>query len=671
MPDTTIPTPKLLWQPTPGLLSDCNLARYTSWLAQEKNLHFNDYPSLWKWSTDHIADFWESLWEYFKIEHHTPYKQVLSGTQMPDFEWFEGATLNYAEHIFRQKTDARPAIIFQSERHPLTEISWAELEDQTASLAHFFRESGIQHGDRVAAFLPNTPHAVVAVLATMSVGAVWSSCSPDFGAASVADRFAQIQPRIFIAVDGYAYGGKAFDKRDTVREICQLLPSVEKVIFIPFLDENATLSVEKQVVDWTEIVNRPASALAMSGEKSKIQNPKSPLPFSHPLWILYSSGTTGIPKAIVHSHGGNLMEHLKYLHFHNDIRPGERFFWYSTTGWMMWNFTVGAFLAGATIVLYDGSPGFPNINVLWELAEKTKVTHFGTSAPFLVACMKAGISPKADFDLSNLRSIGSTGSPLPPEAFGWVYENIKPDVWLSSMAGGTDVCTAWVGGNPQLPVYQGEIQCRCLGCAMESWDEAGHPVPPGEVGEMVVTKPMPSMPVFFWGDTDGAKYRASYFEHYPGVWRHGDWIQITERDSLVILGRSDATLNRQGVRIGTAEIYRALDQIPELRDTLIINLERPDGSDWMPLFVALNVGLSLNDELKTKIKTALRTAYSPRHVPDEILEIPEVPYTISGKKMETPVKKVLQRKPLDKAFNRDSMRNPEAMEFFIEMAKSL
>ena len=671
MPDTTIPTPKLLWQPTPGLLSDCNLARYTSWLAQEKNLHFNDYPSLWKWSTDHIADFWESLWEYFKIEHHTPYKQVLSGTQMPDFEWFEGATLNYAEHIFRQKTDARPAIIFQSERHPLTEISWAELEDQTASLAHFFRESGIQHGDRVAAFLPNTPHAVVAVLATMSVGAVWSSCSPDFGAASVADRFAQIQPRIFIAVDGYAYGGKAFDKRDTVREICQLLPSVEKVIFIPFLDENATLSVEKQVVDWTEIVNRPASALAMSGEKSKIQNPKSPLPFSHPLWILYSSGTTGIPKAIVHSHGGNLMEHLKYLHFHNDIRPGERFFWYSTTGWMMWNFTVGAFLAGATIVLYDGSPGFPNINVLWELAEKTKVTHFGTSAPFLVACMKAGISPKADFDLSNLRSIGSTGSPLPPEAFGWVYENIKPDVWLSSMAGGTDVCTAWVGGNPQLPVYQGEIQCRCLGCAMESWDEAGHPVPPGEVGEMVVTKPMPSMPVFFWGDTDGAKYRASYFEHYPGVWRHGDWIQITERGSLVILGRSDATLNRQGVRIGTAEIYRALDQIPELRDTLIINLERPDGSDWMPLFVALNVGLSLNDELKTKIKTALRTAYSPRHVPDEILEIPEVPYTISGKKMETPVKKVLQRKPLDKAFNRDSMRNPEAMEFFIEMAKSL
>lgn len=658
MPDSNIP--KLLWQPSPGLLNDCNLTRYTQWLAKEKNLRFEDYHALWQWSTDHIPDFWKSLWEFFKIEHHAPYSQVLSGHEMPDYKWFEGATLNYTEHIFRQKTDARPAIIFQSERHPLTEMSWAELENQTVALAHFFRENGIRPGDRIAAFLPNTPHAVVSVLATMSVGAVWSSCSPDFGAASVADRFAQIQPRIFIAADGYAYGGKAFDKRDTVREICQLLPSVEKVIFVPFLDEKATLQVEKKVVLWKHAISTPADRSSFLVHRSS---------FSDPLWILYSSGTTGIPKAIVHSHGGNLLEHLKYLHFHNDIRSGERFFWYSTTGWMMWNFTVGALLTGATIVLYDGSPGFPNINVLWELAEKTRITHFGTSAPFLVSCMKAGISPGTDFDLSHLRSIGSTGSPLPPEAFGWVYENIKPDVWLSSMAGGTDVCTAWVGGNPQLPVYQGEIQCRCLGCAMESWDEAGRPVPPGEVGEMVVTKPMPSMPVFFWGDSDGSKYRAAYFEHYPGVWRHGDWLQITERDTLVILGRSDATLNRQGVRIGTAEIYRALDQIPELRDTLIINLERPDGSDWMPLFVALAAGQALTDSLKTKIKTALRTAYSPRHVPDEILEIPDVPYTISGKKMETPVKKVLQRKPLDKAFNRDSMRNPEAMEFFIAMAK--
>lgn len=662
MSDTTTILPKLLWQPSAELLRNCNLAHYTEWLKQEKNLHFENYKALWKWSTDQLEDFWESLWEYFKIIHHAPYKQVLSGDHMPDYTWFEGATLNYAEHVFRQKTNERPAIIFQSERHALTEISWAELEDQTAAMAHFFLESGIQPGDRVAAFLPNSPHAIVSVLATMSVGAVWSSCSPDFGAASVADRFAQIQPRIFIAVDGYAYGGKAFDKCETVREICALLPSVEKVIFIPFLDENARLNVEQPVTLWSDI-------LAGSAQNQPL--PFHPCSFSDPLWVLYSSGTTGIPKAIVHSHGGNLLEHLKYTYFHNDIRPGERFFWYSTTGWMMWNFTVGALLAGATIVLYDGSPGYPNMNVLWELAEKTRITHFGTSAPFLVSCMKAGISPKEDFDLSQLRSIGSTGSPLPPEAYAWVYENIKSDLWLSSMAGGTDVCTAWVGGNPQLPVYQGEIQCLCLGCAMESWDEAGHPVPTGEVGEMVVTRPMPSMPVFFWGDTDGSKYLASYFEHYPKVWRHGDWIQITERNSLVILGRSDATLNRQGVRIGTAEIYRALDQIQELRDTLIINLERPDGSDWMPLFVALNPGQTLTDELKNKIKKALRTAYSPRHVPDEILEIPDIPYTISGKKMETPVKKVLQKKPLDKAYNRDSMRNPEAMSFFIEMAEGL
>ncbi len=659
MPNTTISTPKILWKPSADLLKDCNLAQYTQWLGREKNLHFADYHALWQWSTDHLADFWESLWEYFKIIHHTPYTEVLTGTQMPDFKWFEGATLNYAEHVFRQKTDTRPAIIFQSERHPRIEISWAELESQTAALAHFFRESGIQPGDRIAAFLPNTPHAVVSVLATMSVGAVWSSCSPDFGAASVADRFAQIQPRIFIAVDGYAYGGKAFDKCDTVREICQLLPSVEKVIFVPFLNDHATLSTEKEVFMWDQIIKKHDQNSALRIQHSA---------FSTPLWILYSSGTTGIPKALVHSHGGNLLEHLKYLHFHNDIRPGERFFWFATTGWMMWNFTVGALMTGATIVLYDGSPGFPDINVLWELAEQTKITHFGTSAPFLVSCMKAGISPKNTFDLSHLRSIGSTGSPLPPEAFGWVYENIKSDVWLSSMAGGTDVCTAWVGGNPLLPVYQGEIQCRCLGCAMESWDEAGHPVPNGEVGEMVVTKPMPSMPVFFWGDTDGSKYQSSYFEHYPGVWRHGDWIQITERDSLVILGRSDATLNRQGVRIGTAEIYRALDQIPDLRDTLIINLERPDGSDWMPLFVVLNAGFSLTEELKTRIKTALRKAYSPRHVPDDIIAVPDVPYTISGKKMETPVKKVLQKKPLDKAFNKDSMRNPEAMEWFVAMS---
>ncbi len=660
MPDSNhTTTPTLLWKPSPELLNGSNIARYLAWMAHEKGLNFEQYRDVWTWSIENIPAFWQSQWEYFDIKSHSPFRSVLEGAGMPGYKWFDGATLNYAEHVFRQKTTAHPAILFQNERQPLGEMSWAELEHQTAALAAHLKGCGVQQGDRVAAYLPNSPHAIVAALACMSIGAIWSSCSPDFGAASVADRFVQIQPKVLIAVDGYTYGGKPFDKRDTLRELCTLLPTVEQVIFIPYLDEHAKLNIDKKVVDWSVAI---AAATAATF---------TPLPFSHPVWVLYSSGTTGVPKAITHSHGGNLLEHLKYLHLHNDVRPGERFFWYSTTGWMMWNFTLAALLAGATIVLYDGSPGYPNLEVLWELAEKAPIHHFGTSAPFLAGCMKAGLSPGRQFDLQHLRSIGSTGSPLPPEAFGWVYDNVKPDVWLSSMAGGTDVCTAWVGGNPLLPVYQGEIQCRCLGCAMESWDEAGHPVPVGEVGEMVVTQPMPSMPVFFWNDPDGSKYRSSYFETYPGVWRHGDWLQITERDTLVILGRSDATLNRQGVRIGTAEIYRAVDKIADIRDSLIINLERPDGSDWMPLFVLLAPGAVLNDELKSRIGKALRSAYSPRHVPDDILEVSDIPYTISGKKMETPVKKILQRKPLDKAYNRDSMRNPEAMAYFIELANQL
>lgn len=652
MPDQQ---PTILWQPGDATRRQAHLTRYLQWLEKEKTLRFDDYNALWQWSVEQPAAFWESIWQYFSVAAHSPYKNVLSGLEMPGARWFEGATLNYAEHIFRMRDDGQPAILFQNERQALTAVTWQELERQVAAMAQFFRSSGIQKGDRVAAFLPNSPHAIVAVLAAMSIGAVWSSCSPDFGANSVADRFVQIEPRVLIAVDGYTYGGKSFDKRETVREICQALPSLQHVVFIPYLDGNARPEGLPGAVLWDEIMHRPGAG-ALHFE---------PLPFDHPVWILYSSGTTGIPKAITHSHGGNLLEHLKYLHFHNDVHPGERFFWYSTTGWMMWNFTLASLLAGATIVLYDGSPGYPTLNVLWELAEKSRITHFGTSAPFLVGCMKAGLSPKNDFDLSALRSIGSTGSPLPPEAFGWVYEHLKSEVWLSSMAGGTDVCTAWVGGNPLLPVYQGEIQCRCLGCAMDSWDEAGHPVPPGEVGEMVVTKPMPSMPVFFWNDPGGARYRSSYFEDYPGVWRHGDWLCITPRHTLVILGRSDATLNRQGVRIGTAEIYRALDKIPEIRDSLIVNIERPDGSDWMPLFVALQPGVPLDEPLKTRIRQTLRADYSPRHVPDEIVAVPDIPYTISGKKMETPVKKILQGKPPEKAYNPDSMRNPEAMEVFL------
>ncbi len=650
--------PAILWTPDDKTREHAHLTRYMRWLREHKRLSLDHYPALWAWSAEHPEAFWETVWEYFEVISHTPYERVLSGDEMPGARWFEGATLNYAEHVFRCKSPEHPALIFQNERGLSGQLSWAELEQQVAALAQFLLQSSVQRGDRVAAYLPNTPHAAVAVLAAMSIGAVWSSCSPDFGVSSVVDRFAQIEPKVLIAVDGYTYNGKPFDKREAVRDICRQLPSLQRVVWVSYLDAHPRPEGLPGVVLWDEALQTPAGPLAFE-----------PLPFAHPLWVLYSSGTTGVPKAIVHSHGGNLLEHLKYMHFHNDVHPGERFFWYSTTGWMMWNFTIGSLLAGATAVLYDGSPAYPSLDVLWKLAEQTRITHFGTSAPFILSCRKADLSPKDTCDLSALRSIGSTGSPLPPEGFRWVYERVKPDVWLSSMAGGTDVCTAWVGGNPLLPVYEGEIQCRCLGCAMESWDEDGHPVPPGEVGEMVVTRPMPSMPVFFWNDPDGSKYRSSYFEHYPGVWRHGDWLCITPRQTLIILGRSDATLNRQGVRIGTAEIYRALDQIPEIRDALILNLERPDGSDWMPLFVQLEPGATLDDALQQRIRNTLRTECSPRHVPDAIIAAPDIPYTISGKKMETPVKKILQKKPLDKAYNPDSMRNPEAMQFFIEWAE--
>lgn len=646
-----------LWTPSEDFIKNSNLTKYNNWLKEHYNLLFDNYNELWQWSVDEVPLFWKSISEFFNVQFHSPYKSVMSDDPMPFTKWFEGSTLNYAEHIFRNKTSERPAILFASERKEMTSVSWTELEKQTAALQTYLKQQNIKPEDRVAAYLPNIPQATVSLLATISLGAVWSSCSPDFGSGSVLDRFRQIAPKILIAVDGYTYNGTSYDRIEMVKEISEHLPSVEKIILIPYLNARPDVQGIKNVISWNEVMSTPSQELSFT-----------PVPFSHPIWILYSSGTTGIPKAITHSHGGMLLEHLKYLSFHNDVHRGENFFWFSTTGWMMWNFVQASLLVGATIVLYDGSPGYPSISALWKIARLAPIHHFGTSAPYLIACKKRKLDPESIADLSSLRSIGSTGAPLPPEGFDYVYENIKPDVWLCSMSGGTDICTALVGGNPWNPVYEGEIQCRTLGCSMYAFDDDGKPVT-DQVGEMVITRPMPCMPVYFWNDKNFKRYRSSYFEFYPGIWRHGDWITITPEGGLVIHGRSDTTLNRQGVRIGTAEIYRSVDKVADIKDSLIVNIELPHGGDFMPLFVLMQDGKPLTDEIKLAIRKQIREDCSPRHVPDEIVEVPDLPYTISGKKMEAPVKRILMGKAIDKAANPGAMRNPDSLNFFVSFGK--
>ncbi len=499
--------PKKLWQPTTEFKSATNLHHYMVWLVENKALHFEDYDELWKWSVRDNQAFWESIWDYFEVQSHSPYEYVHDSAPMPDTKWFEGSTLNYAEHIFSQKTDEWPAIIYKAEDQPIRTIDWAELERKVGAFASWLQAAGIKRGDRVVAYLPNIPQATIAFLATCSLGAIWSSCSPDFGSTSVVDRFRQIEPKVLLTVGGYQYGGKFYDKSEVVQEIIDKLPTLERIVVVKG-PEGSVADFGPKSVDWESTVKQEQRSLHFEA-----------VPFGHPIWILYSSGTTGLPKSITHSHGGVLLEHLKYLSFHNDVHPGERFFWYTTTGWMMWNFVQAALLIGATIVLYDGSPAYPNLSALWEFAETARIDHFGTSAPFLVANMKRGLSPGKTHELTHLRSLSSTGAPLPPEAFDWVYEKVKQDLWLCSMSGGTDVCTAFVGGMPLASVYRGEIQRRALGCAMYAFDDAGEPVV-GEVGEMVITEPMPSMPIFFWNDPGKKRYLESYFELYPGIWRH-------------------------------------------------------------------------------------------------------------------------------------------------------
>ena len=495
--------------------------------------------------------------------------------------------------------------------------------------------------------MPNTPEALIALLATSSLGAIWSSCSPDFGAGSVVDRFSQIEPKVLIAVDGYRYGGKDFDRMEVVSRIQDEIDSLEKTVLIPYLNEQPDVSGIKDAVFWDNLL--------ADHEDAELEFEQ--VPFDHPLWVLYSSGTTRLPKALVHGHGGVLLEHLKKMGLHMDVREGDPFFWFTTTGWMMWNVVASSLLVGGTALLYDGSPGSPDMNALWEFAEKTGMSCFGTSASYLTGCMNAGIEPGKDYDLSSLRSIGSTGSPLPPEGFAWVYEHVKEDVWLFSTSGGTDLCTAFVGGCPLLPVRTGELQCRSLGASVHAFDDEGMPLM-NEVGELVITEPMPSMPVFLWGDEGGERYRESYFDVYPGVWRHGDWIKITDQGSAVIYGRSDSTINRGGVRMGTAEIYRAVQTVPQVRDSLVVDVPKEDDGSVMPLFVVLEEGEELDDDLKKEISKSVRENCSPRHVPDEVYEIDEIPQTLNGKKLEVPVKKILSGKPADEAVSKDSLSNP-------------
>lgn len=652
--------PTLLWTPKEDFKTNSNLSHYMHWLSKQGYPAFNDYQDLWEWSVNDLEGFWESLWKYFDIKSYANYSSVLEGPKMPHYKWFNGATLNFAEHVFRQANNDRPAIIFKQEGHAVEEISWNELKGKVRGLQKYLKEKvGIEPGDRVVGYLPNSPEAMIGFLAVSSLGGVWSSCSPDFGVSSVIDRFAQVEPKVFITADGYQYGGKSFDKTKVVTEVVRALPTLHRVIVIPYLNKQRTEIKVDNSIYWEEAIHDQEDALEFT-----------PVPFSHPMWVLYSSGTTGIPKAITQSQGGILLEHLKYLTFHNNVKEGDRCFWFTTTGWMMWNYIQSALLCGGTVVLYDGSPAYPEIDALWQYAEEVKINHLGTSAGYIVANMKEGTHPGDKFDLNALISIGSTGSPLPPEGFDWIYKEIKKDIWLTSISGGTDVCSAFVGGNPLWPVYSGEIQCRALGCKLEAFDEEGHSLI-DEMGEMVITQPMPSMPIYFWHDEGFTRYKSSYFEMYPGIWRHGDWTRITPRHGVVIYGRSDATLNRGGVRIGTSEVYRAVNKVKEVKDSMIISVEKEGGEFYMPLFVVLDDDQDLDETLIQKIKTTIRQEYTPRHVPDEIIRVPEIPYTISGKKTETPVKKVLMGKNINKSMNKDALKNPQAMDFFIEFAKKM
>ncbi len=643
------------WSPSPAVVAAAKLTAFTDWLAREKGLRFADYEALWRWSVDDLEGFWGAVWDYHAIPAATPRTAVLAAATMPGARWFPGVSMNYVEQVFRHATPARPAIVSRNEAGEQRELSWAELQRQVAALAASLRAMGVQRGDRVVAYLPNIPETAVAFLAVASLGAIWSACSPDMGRIAVLDRFRQIAPKVLIAVDGYRYGGKGYDRRELIHELLGELPSIDHMVLLPGLDAGA---------DAAEFANCTAWPQATAG---KAQLRVEHVPFEHPLWVVYSSGTTGLPKPIVHSQGGIVVEHVKLGAFHLDLGPEDRFHWFSSSGWIMWNCQMAGLLMGSTICIYDGNPGWPDWNALWRFVGETRVNFFGAGAAFFLSCLKAHVEPNEVADLSHLRAVGSTGSPLPPEGYQWIYDHVGRDLWLNAISGGTDFAGCFVGGVPTLPVYLGEMQCRCLGAKVEAFDEAGKPLI-DEVGELVCGAPMPSMPLMFWNDPGDARYRESYFDMYPGIWRHGDWIRITPRGGAIIYGRSDATINRHGIRMGTSELYRAVEELPEIMDSLVVDLEYLGRESYMPLFVVMRPGHALTPQLEAALRERIKQALSARHVPNEIFDVAEVPRTLSGKKMELPVKKLLLGQAIDKVANPDAMANPASLQWFVDFA---
>ncbi len=652
---------ELLWTPSAAQIEDANLTRFAKWLERERGLHFANYDSLWRWSVTQLEEFWQAIWDYFGVQSSAKHTCVLGKRTMPGAEWFPGARLNYAQHVLRRERAGTDALLFMNETMTLTGMPWETFAGQVRILAAQLRKLDVRPGDRVVAFMPNIPQTMIAMLATTAIGAIWACCSPDFGSSGVIDRIQQLSPKVLFCVDGYRYGGKAFDRKEELTEIIGALKGLEHVVYLPYLNAGDHAGPSAGALSWNELLDHPP----ISREEFEFEQ----VPFGHPLWVLFSSGTTGLPKAIVQSHGGILLEQLKLQHFHMDYRAGERAFFFTTSGWMMWNFLASMPLSGVCPVLFDGNPSYPAPDVLWKVAQDSQASFFGASPAYVEVMAKAGIVPRERFDLSHLRAVMPAGSPVSPECTAWFYRNVKHDLLVATGSGGTDCCTGFVGGVPTQPVYAGEIQGRSLGVAAYAFNEKGESVV-DEVGELVLTEPLPSMPIYFWNDEDGSRYRESYFDVYPGVWRHGDFFRVNARGGCFVLGRSDATLNRLGVRIGTAEIYRALAQVYEVEDALVVNLDLPDGKFFMPLFVKLIDGLELNAELERNICARLRQEYTPRHVPDRIIQAPGIPVTLTRKKMEVPVRKILMGVPPERATNRNAMANPESLDFFVTYAKT-